>query len=58
MDAPRLAMIPSQRQPKELVPRRDNRIRCWRISGPGRLQSVKQALPTLTGISQNFHNHL
>src|SRR4029450_9866587 len=44
MDAPRLAMIPSQRQPKELVPRRDNRIRCWRISGPGRLQSVKQAL--------------
>jgi hypothetical protein len=25
---------------------------------PGRLQSVKQALPTSTGLSQNFHNLL
>jgi hypothetical protein len=29
-----------------------------RIDGPARLQSVKQAQPTLLGISKNFHNHL
>jgi hypothetical protein len=27
-----------------------------RIGGPGRLQSVKQTLPTLTGISKKTHN--
>jgi hypothetical protein len=27
-----------------------------RVSGPGRLQSVKQTLPSLTGFSKNFHN--
>jgi hypothetical protein len=38
--------------------RRKNRILLVlrRISGPGRLQSVNQTLPTLTDFSKNFHN--
>jgi hypothetical protein len=53
-------MMHVQRTPEELVPRRGNRIRLVlsRIGHSGRLQSVKQALPTLIGISKNFHNHL
>jgi hypothetical protein len=40
--------------------RRENRIHLVlrRISGPCRLQSVKQTLPKLTGFSKNFHNPL
>jgi hypothetical protein len=43
----------------ELVPEHENRIRrCGASAAPGRLQSVKQALPMNIGISQNFHNPL
>jgi hypothetical protein len=43
----------------ELVPARENRIRrCGASAPPAGLQSVKQALPTSTGLSQNFHNLL
>jgi hypothetical protein len=50
-------MMPSQRT-AEGIERTEFVQPCGRISGPGRLQSVKQALPTLTGISKNFHNPL
>jgi hypothetical protein len=58
MDAPRLRHDEVNARPRKLVPRRGNRIRLVRrrIGGPGRLQSVKQALPSLAGISKNFHN--
>jgi hypothetical protein len=53
-------MMPSQRTAEGTGSHAREQNSSWlrRISRAGRLQSVKQALPTLIGISKNFHNHL
>jgi hypothetical protein len=51
--------MPSQRMADGTGSRaREQNSSLRRVSGTARLQSVKQALPTLTGISKKFHNPL
>jgi len=52
-----LAVSQANAWPKTLfLDAKHNSPRCEPAGGVGRLQSVKQALRTLTRVSKNFHN--